>query len=164
MNQNKYINGKRFVTLNAAQMFLLLIFVILMATGCCVTPSTRVRNETDKILKLTTYWQSQQIETVTIPARSTGRCVGVMPIQPPTSWVISDGQSRFIFTNVSPIAVMPSEFVSNSRFTSNFPCKRFTQHVSIASDMTIHAMRVIGYTESEPPAFPIHFTKKEAAK
>ena len=28
--------------------------------------------------------------------------------------------------------------------------------------MTIHAVRVIGYTDKEPPLFPIHYTKKEA--
>ncbi len=59
---------------------------------------------------------------------------------------------------------MPSQFISGSRFTRDFPCKRITRHVRIAPDMTIHAMRVIGYTESEPTFFPIHHTEKEVER
>ena len=77
------------------------------------------------------------------------------------SWSITDGQARFTFADVSPIATMPDQFVSRSRFTSDFPCKRVTRHVRIAPDMTIQAVRVIGYTESQPAQFPIHYTTKE---
>ena len=79
----------------------------------------------------------------------------------PDCWIVSDGQSRFTFADVSPIATMPSPFTSSSRFTRNFPCNRITKHVRIASDMTIHAVRVVGYTDSEPATFPIRYTAKE---
>jgi|ERR1019366_4642400 hypothetical protein len=147
--------------------FTLCFVAMLMLTGCCTSISTSVRNETGRDIKLTAIWQSQQVETVTIRASSTGGCSGVMPTLPgqlPESWIISDGQSRFIFADVSPIATMPSRFVSSSRFTRIFPCKQITQHIRVAPDMTIHAVRVIGYTESEPSPFPICYTKKESEK
>jgi hypothetical protein len=140
---------------------------MLLFTGCCASSSTSVRNETGKDLNLTIIRLSQQVETVTIRASSTGRCSGIMPTlsdEPAVSWIISDGQSRFIYADVSPIATMPSRFVSSTRFNRDFPCERFTHHVAITPDMVIHALRVIGYTESEPPPFPIHYTKKESEK
>jgi hypothetical protein len=79
----------------------------------------------------------------------------------PDSWIVTDGQLRFTFADVSPIAAMPDAFISRSRFTSDFPCRRVTQHVRLDSDMTIHAVRVLGYTDREPPEFPIRYTKKE---
>jgi hypothetical protein len=142
----------------------LVVAGMLMLTGCCINISTSVRNETSKDIFLTVISQSQQVETVTIHPLSTGRCGGVSPALagfPPDSWIISDGQTRFTFADVSPIATLPSAFVSSSRFTRYFPCKRVTKHVRLASDMTIHAVRVIGYTESEPAPFPIHYTRKE---
>jgi len=80
------------------------------------------------------------------------------------SWTVSDGQSRFVFVDVSPIATMPDAFVSSSRLTGDFPCKRVTQHVRLAPDMTIQAVRVIGYTATQPAPFPIQYTKKEAER
>lgn len=139
----------------------------LMLSGCCVNISTSVRNETDENLILTHIGPFQQFGTVIIRAHSTRRCDGILPAVPgksPDSWIITDGQSQFTYTNVSPIASMPDKFVSSSRFTSEFPCNRFTRHVAITPDMAIHAVRVIGYTESEPSPFPIHYTKKESEK
>jgi hypothetical protein len=143
---------------------LLLLPMMLTLTGCCIGFTTSVRNESGRDIQLTVMRHSQQTETVTIRASSTARCRGVMPTVPegtPDSWLVSDGQSRFTFADVSPIATMPKRFVSSSRFTSAFPCKRVTQHVRIAQDMTIYAVRVIGYTESQPAQFPIHYTTKE---
>ena len=146
-------------------------FLALAATlildGCCVNISTSVRNETDENLILTHIGQFQQFGTVMIRAHSTGRSDGILPAESgksPDSWVISDGRSKFNYTNVSPIASMPRAFVSRSRFTSDFPCNRITYHVAITPDMAIHAVRVIGYTESEPSPFPIHYTKKESER
>jgi hypothetical protein len=79
----------------------------------------------------------------------------------PDSWVVMDGQSRFTFSDVSAIASMPDAFVSRSRFTRDFPCLRVTQRVKLGPDITIHALRVIGYTDKEPPQFPIRYSKKE---
>jgi hypothetical protein len=143
------------------------IFAVIILTGCCISNSTSVRNETGKDILLTTVNQAKQTETVMIRAKATGRCSGVwpaLPDQPPESWAISDGKSRFTFADVSIIATLPDQFVSSSRFTRDFPCNRITRHVRIAPDMTIHAVRVIGYTEWEPPSFPIHYTKKEVDK
>ncbi len=143
---------------------LLVLATMPMLTGCCISISTSVRNETGKDIRLTFVRQSQQVETVTIHPSSTVRCSGVMPAMagfPPDSWIVSDGQMRYTFADVSPVATMPSPFVSSSRFTRGFPCKRVTQHVRLSSDMTIHAVRVIGYTDSEPAPFPIHYTMKE---
>jgi len=139
----------------------------LMLTGCCVSISTSVRNETGRDIRLTLVRQSQQVETVMIRASSTGRCTGVIPALPglsPDSWIISDGQSQFTFANVSSIATLPGPFISSSRFTRDFPCRRITQHVSLAPDITIHAVRVIGYTESEPAQFPIRYSKREVER
>jgi len=154
----------RQTTLHVMRIFALSFITVLMFTGCCTSISTSVRNETGRDIHLTAVWRSQQVESVTIHAKSTGRCSGVMPAfpgQPPESWIISDGQSRFTFADVSPIGSMPSRFISSTRFTRDFPCKRVTQHVRIAADMTIHAVRVIGYTDSEPAPFPINYTNKE---
>lgn len=107
------------------RILLSLLVAMLMLTGCCVTSLTSVRNETHKDLSLSVVRQSEQVETVMIRASSTGRCGGLMlnvPDQPAVSWIISDGQSRFIYADVSPIATMPGPFVSSSRFTSDFPC------------------------------------------
>ena len=135
-----------------------------MLTGCCTSITTSVRNESGRNIQLTIVRNSQKIETITIRASSTGKCAGVMPTHtgfPPDSWIISDGQSQFTYSDVSPIATMPDRFISSSRFTRDFPCNRIIKHVGLASDMTIHAVRVIGYTESEPAQFPIHYVKKE---
>jgi len=143
---------------------LALMATAVMLTGCCTNIATSVRNESGRDIQLTLIHLSQQTETVTIHAGSTGRCKGVIPSHPsysPDSWIISDGQSRFIFSDVSPIATLPSPFVSRSRFTRDFPCNRVTRHVRITSNMTIHAARVIGYTKLEPAPFPISYTTKE---
>lgn len=137
----------------------------MMLTGCCTNLATSVRNESGRDIQLTLVHLSQQTETITIRAGSTGRCKGVIPTHPgysPDSWIISDGQLRFAFSDISPIATLPDPFVSQSRFTRDFPCNRVTRHVRIASNMTIHAVRVIGYTKSEPAPFPISYTTKES--
>ena len=137
---------------------------LLMLTGCCTSITTTVRNESGRDIRVTIVRQSQQFETVAIRAASIGRCKGVMSSfsgHQPDSWIVSDGRSRFTFTDVSPVATMPGAFIGSSRFTMSFPCKRVTQHVRLAPDMTIHAVRVIGYTESEPAPFPIRYTTKE---
>lgn len=143
---------------------LLFLPVVLFLSGCCTSFTTSVRNESGRDIQLTVMRRLQQTETVTIRAPSTGRCGGVMPRAldgTADSWVISEGQARFTFADVTPIATMPKQFVSRSRFSSNFPCQRITQHVRIAPDMSIHAVRVVGYTESQPAQFPIHSTTKE---
>src|SRR5262249_14343238 len=140
---------------------LLLLIAVLALSGCCTGIATSVRNESGRDIQLTLVSHLQGTQTVTIRASATARCSGVMPAfrdGTTDSWIIADGQSHFRFADVSPIATMPKQFISSSRFTSDFPCNRITQHVRIASDMTIHAVRVIGYTESQPAQFPIHYT------
>jgi hypothetical protein len=134
-----------------------------LLNGCCVGFTAKVRNETGRDLRLTVVRHSGQSDAVTIRAGTAARVAGVMPHLDwsPDSWVIADGQSRFTFADVSPIAAMPDAFISSSRFTSMFPCRRVTQHVRVASDLSIHAVRVIGYTDKEPAPFPIRYTKKE---
>jgi len=145
---------------------LLLIFLpTLMLTGCCINFSTKLRNETSRDVLLTRTWPSQtaereQTETVLIYAKSNARFYG-----DGKSWIISDGKTRYVFSDVSPIATMPSRFTSSTRLTTHwFPCLRITRYVRLAPDMTIHADRVIGYTESEPPQFPLYPTKSESEK
>lgn len=138
-----------------------------MLTGCCTSITTVVRNGTGRDITLTMSRHSGPTETIAIRTGSKGRVRGVMPpgLDGSTdSWTVSDGRSAFIFADVSPIAIMPHAFISSSRFTRDLPCKRITQHVRLAPDMAIHAVRVIGYTESEPAAFPIHYTKREDKK
>ncbi|MSR65948.1 MAG: hypothetical protein EXS24_01060 [Pedosphaera sp.] len=142
----------------------LVLVMALMVTGCCTSITTSVRNESGRDIQLTVMRRLEPTETVKIRAASTGRCKGVMSSHPgfaPDFWIVSDGQSRFTFSDVSLIATLPSRFVSSSRFTRDFPCKRVTQHVRITPEMTIHAVRVIGYTESEPTEFPIRYTVTE---
>jgi hypothetical protein len=139
----------------------------LILTGCCTSFTTTVRNETGRDLTLTTMRHSGQTETVAIRAGAKARCGGVMPRSldgSADSWMVSDGRSQFVFADVSPISTMPRAFISSSRFTRDFPCRRITQHVRLAPDMAIHAVRVIGYTASEPAPFPIQYSRKEDAK
>jgi hypothetical protein len=134
-------------------------------TGCCVCTATSVRNETGKDIQLTVIQGSQPVETVMVRASTTGICRGSFPLWPGNrsdSWIIVVGKSCYTFTNVSLIATLPDRFVSHSRFTRDFPCSRVARHVSVASDMTIHATRVIGYTESQPPLFPLQGTEQKA--
>jgi hypothetical protein len=141
--------------------------LLMLLPGCCVSSSTSVRNETGRDIHLIVYHGSQALEGVTIRASSTGKCGGITAGadgMSADSWVVTAGRERFTFADVSPIATLPGAFTSSSRFTGDFPCKRITRHVRLASDMTIHADRVLGYTESEPSQFPIHYTKKEQAK
>ena len=133
--------------------------VLVLLTGCCINLTTSVRNETGRTVRLTSLRGPQPPETVEIPAKSTVRCRGVMqayPGSPVENWIVSDGQSRCTYLDVTPIASMPRPFISRSRLTRQFPCMRLTQHVRLAPDMTIHAVRVIGYTGSEPAQFPLH--------
>lgn len=150
----------------AMRPLVLLVVIWLVASGCCVTGSTSVRNSTGRDIGISVFWQTQQVSTVSIPAFSTGRCAGVAPVffgQGPELWVVSDGRSIFTFADVSPIYSLPRQFTSSSRLTREFPCKRFTKHVMITPDMSIHALRVIGYTDSEPSPFPIHYTSKQSS-
>jgi hypothetical protein len=137
---------------------------ILFLSGCCVRVAASVRNETGRDIRLTIVRYSGETNTVEIKAGSAALVAGIMPNLdwPPDSWVVTDGQAVFTFADVSPIAAMPDAFISRSRFTSDFPCRRVTQHVRIASDMTIHAVRVIGYTKIEPVSFPIRCANKQA--
>jgi hypothetical protein len=145
----------------------LILLCALVLTGCCIHITTAVRNETGKNVTLIIHRYSGQAETLAIRAGAKARCGGVMPRSldgAADSWTVSDGQSRFVFVDVSPIATMPDAFVSSSRLTGDFPCKRVTQHVRLAPDMTIQAVRVIGYTATQPAPFPIQYTKKEAER
>jgi hypothetical protein len=146
-----------------------IIVSALVFTGCCTSVTTAVRNGTDRDITLTMSGHLRPPETVVIRAGAKGRVTGVVPPSPyhsdaADSWAISDGHSVFLFADVTPIATMPRAFISSSRLTRDFPCVRVTQHVRLAPDMTVHAVRVIGYTASEPAPFPIHYTKKEDEK
>jgi|SRR5208282_3902653 len=139
----------------------------LMLTGCCTSIITSVRNESGRDLTLTVFRHLGQTETLAIRAGARGRCGSVMPRSldgSADSWTVSDGRSQFVYADVSPIATMPGAFISSSRFTGDFPCRRIAQHVRLAPDMAIHAVRVIGYTASEPAPFPIQFSRKEDVK
>ena len=137
---------------------------ILMLTGCCVNFTTAVRNQTGKDVVITVCSARGGTEREAIQAGAKAYLRGAMPRYPDgacDSWMVSDGDSKFIFSDISPIATMPSAFISRSRFTRDFPCKRVTQHVRLGPDMAIHAVRVIGYTASEPAPLPIEYTRTE---
>jgi hypothetical protein len=145
----------------------LTVACLLLLSGCCTEICTSVRNETGKDVNLTLLRNAKEVETVMIRARSAAECGGIMPPlpgTPPDSWIVRDEHARFTFEDVSPIASMPGAFVSSSRFTSIFPCKRVTRHVALTGDMTIQAERVVGYTKSQPEPFPIHYTNREDVK
>jgi hypothetical protein len=140
-----------------------MIMPALLLTGCCASFKTAVRNGSGRDIVLTISRRSGPTETVPIRAGAKGRVRGVMPRSldgSADSWVVSDGHSVFVFADVSPIATMPRAYISSSRFTRDFPCKRITQHVRFTPEMTIHAVRVIGYTAHEPFPFPIQATKR----
>ena len=130
---------------------LLIVLAAFFLTGCCVRLAATVRNQSGRDLRFTVVRHSGPTEAVAIRAGTKARIAGVLPHLDgsPDAWIVTDGQSRFTFADVSPIAAMPDAFISCSRFTSDFPCRRVTQHVRLASDMTIHAVRVIGYTPTE---------------
>ena len=144
-----------------------MVMSALLLPGCCIRVTTVVRNGTGSDITLTMCRQPKPPETVAIRAGAKKRVSGVMPRSldgAADSWMVSDGRSVFTFADVSPIAAMPGAFTSSSRLTRDFPCKRLTQHVRLAPDMTIHPVRVIGYTAHEPVPFPIHYTRMENQK
>lgn len=132
--------------------------LVAMLNGCCVGIRTSVRNASGS--NLTLVGGFPRVETNTLPISKTVLCGGVLG-EPDDVWIISDGKSQFIYTNISLVATIPAEFVSHSRLNSDFPCLRITRHVMIAPDMAIHAERVIGYTEREPAGFPIWYTERK---
>lgn len=137
---------------------LLIVFAFALG-GCCTAIRTSVYNGAGQTVQVTLVHDGKPLEAIKVRAASVGLLRGVMLFPGdtmPDSWLVSSGTNCFIFSDVSAIASMPRRFISSSRFTRDFPCNRVTQHVRIAPDMTIHAARVIGYTESEPPQFPIY--------
>jgi hypothetical protein len=108
------------------RMLLASLIFMLGCNGCCVGVVAKVRNDTGKEISLTEINAGQiPILPVTIPAGSSRICSGVMS---DASWIVSDGKSKFVFNDVSPIGTMRGRSRTDSRFTSMFPCNRVTQH------------------------------------
>ncbi|HEY1717547.1 MAG TPA: hypothetical protein VGH42_04535 [Verrucomicrobiae bacterium] len=142
-------------------MLLAVLLLALCGNGCCVGTVTKVRNNTGKEISLSVI-NAGQIPAlpVTIPAGSSRICSGVMM---DTSWVVSDGKSKFVFNDVSPIGTMRGKSRTESRFTSMFPCNRITQHVEVETNMAIYAVGGVGQEIPQPPGFAIQCTSTNSA-
>jgi len=149
--------------LTTLQLFLLV--AVICSSGCCVNLVTSVRNETGRDVLLTWNHGSGETGLVAILAGKTRTACGIIGSLPgspaDTSWIVFDGQTRYEFSDLSAIAKLPDDFVSSSRFTSDFPCLRVTRHVGLSSNMLIYAGGHIRPAIPQPPGFPIHFTKEQ---
>jgi hypothetical protein len=135
------------------------IATALSGAGCCVRVATSICNQTSRDIVLTVQQPPGAPVTARIPAGCSRVCDGVMPsedAQRRQQWEVFDGQRHLFFTDLEPIAALPDDFVSSSRFTSDFPCERVTRHVRFMDDGVIEAVRVVGSTHSQPAGFPIH--------
>ena len=141
----------------ACMRFALLVALAICGNGCCVGFATKVRNHTGREISITVIHPGQIPSTpVPIPAGASGICDGVIAGE---SWIVSDGQSRFCYNELSPIGAMRGPSRTESRFTSLFPCNRITQHVAIESNMAIYAVSSSGRKIPQPAGFPIYCTK-----
>jgi hypothetical protein len=152
---------KRHLLFTLATSRLILLAVIICTGGCCVHLVTSVRNETGRDVLLAWNHGTNETSSVAIPFGKTRTTCGVVGSPADESWIIFDGQTRYVFSDLSAIAKLPDDFVSSSRFTSDFPCLRVTRHVGLSSNMTICAGGHIRPAVPQPPGFPIHFTKEQ---
>jgi hypothetical protein len=75
--------------------------------------------------------------------------------------VIADTNGEYQFDNVSAIGWLKRPCVSRSRFTSDFPCLRFTRHLAIDRNMNVLAVNSAGQKVLQTNGFPIHFSSKK---
>lgn len=82
----------------------------------------------------------------------------------PITWIVSDSEVRYIFSDVSAIYHLRSQYVSSSRFTSDFPCKRITRWVAFVPRNELWAARRGDPDDKQPVPFPLSYSKKESVK
>jgi hypothetical protein len=145
---------------------LILILALAASTsGCCVGFATKVQNKSGKDLWITMGYTPEAdslVQPVMIPSGSFRLCSGVIAAPGFTNrCVISDDHFKYVYADVSPIGNLKWPLVSSSRFTSSFPCLRFTHHIQVDTNMSLRAVGLLGKYVPQPSGFPIRFTRKE---
>ena len=133
-----------------------IIVAVLACTGCCVSNVTKVRNRSGRNILVSTGFPAASIF---IPAGAARSIPGVFRGLS-DSWVIADSNAEYTFNDVSAIGHLERPCLSRSRFTGDFPCLRFTEHVAIDPQMEVLAVNRAGQKVVQTNGFPIHFTGK----
>jgi hypothetical protein len=120
---------------------------------------TSIRNDAGRDLSLTVGVAAGHVETFSIRAGDTGTCDygGTHWCDDQTdTMIISDGLSRFTFTNITAIIRLPDSLITRSCFFSPW-----TLHICVASNISVYAVDSHGYVSPQPEGFPIHYAHRQ---
>jgi hypothetical protein len=82
----------------------------------------------------------------------------------PIAFVLADAGFSYTFNDISAVQQLPSPYVSSSRFTSDFPCKRITRSVALIRKGELWAAKFGDPTDAQPKPFPLRPSKKETLR
>lgn len=139
---------------------LLPLLLALLTGGCCIRSVTSVHNVTGRDVSVTVVREGGRDETLAL--KSDGSIlIDEFNRGRPTAFVVTDSGFRYTFADISAVQQLPSRYVSSSRFTSDFPCKRITRWVALVPKDELWAARFGDPTDAQPQPFPLGPSKKE---
>jgi hypothetical protein len=139
------------------------LLLALLASGCCIRSVTSVHNVTGRDVNLTVVRERGQDETLMLRPHASV-LIDEFASSRPSAFVITDSGFRYTFADISAVQELPSRYVSSSRFTSDFPCKRITRWIAIVPKDELWAARFGDPTGAQPKPFPLRPSKKESAR
>ena len=139
------------------------LLLAMLASGCCIRSVTSVHNVTGRDVGLTVIREGAHAETLTLgPGASV--LIDEFTSGRPSAFIFADAGFSYTFTDISAVQQLPSRYVSSSRFTSDFPCKRVTRWVALVPKDELWAARFGDPTDAQPQPFPLRPSKKESVR
>jgi hypothetical protein len=139
------------------------LFLAVLANGCCIRSVTSVHNVTGWDVSLTVIREGAHPETLALGSDASV-LIDEFTSGRPTAFVFTDGKFSYTFTDISAVQQLPSRYVSSSRFTSDFPCKRITRWIALVPKDELWAARFGDPTDAQPQPFPLRPSKKESVR
>lgn len=150
---------------------LFILALVLLISGCTAPVVTNIRNDTGREISVNTgivaIGKMGQRQTMKIRPGASGNCIygdTYFDDKDSSTWFVSDGVSKYTFVDVKPIMAMPEELITESWFTTDFPCRRWTLYVRLDTNMMIYAVDPLGRKFRQPEHFPIRYTDKQELK
>ena len=142
---------------------LLPLLLVLLVSGCCTRSVTGVHNSTGRDVDLTVVREGEHDKTLALRSDASV-LIDEFAGSRPTAFVVTDGGFRYTFADISAAQQLPSHYVSSSRFTSDFPCRRITRWIAIVPKDELWAARFGDPTDAQPKPFPLYPSKKESVR
>jgi hypothetical protein len=146
------------------QMTSLLPFLLLLSVNsCCIRTVTSVHNLTGREVSLAVVRDGGNEETLPL-SPDASVLIDDFAGGRPTALVVTDRAFRYTFHDNSLVQGLPRRYVSSSRFTSDFPCKRITRWIALLPKDELWAARFGDPTDAQPLPFPLLPAKIESMK